>query len=238
MKLEDSLNGNYLSLYGEVVTQDIYHMRDVEDIVSINDPTYVHEKGHKRGFDFIPNVIMDLGANVGIFSRYARELFPQALIVAVEPDPENFKYLYAFEDVGFHPINKAIGNGDMYKSLDAANGAMQCYFSKGPGYNQFDLEELKYSEVKSIMLTDLKKYCHGKTVLKLDIEGNETVIFNDPGSMEMLKTIDYISLELHYFAADIDKLAVVRKITNDALDSLSATHDTCIDNIYFYARKR
>ena len=40
-----------------------------------------------------PEVIFDVGANVGVFSRYARGLFPEAEIMAFEPVPATFSML-------------------------------------------------------------------------------------------------------------------------------------------------
>lgn len=72
----------------------------------------------------------------------------------------------------------------------------------------------------------------------MDIEGNETVIFNDPASMELIKTFEYIAIELHYFANDGAQLEGVKAKTAEALASLNKTHNTRYDHIYFYARKK
>jgi len=216
MALEDSLGGNYHSLYGEVVTYDIYEVNKVADIVSVNDPNYVHWKGHE-GINFVPDVVLDLGANVGIFSRYARSLWPDALIVAVEPNESNQAVFEEFtNDPKIILLKNAIGNGQIYQCQGAVNGAHESYLSLGLGYNQlaFDTNGTLKNPIKGIMLTDLKKYCNGKVLLKLDIEGNETVIFNDPASMELMKTFEYIAIELHYFANDGEQLEVVKAKTN------------------------
>jgi hypothetical protein len=117
-----TLTQEYESLRGEIVDSDIYHMRDVEDIVSINDPNFVHVKGHKRPFYFEPNCIIDLGANIGLFSRYASELFPDALVVAVEPDKiniETFRSLTNNDKILL--VEKAIGSGKVWKSNNSKN---------------------------------------------------------------------------------------------------------------------
>lgn len=241
MSLDKSLNGGYKGLYGEVVTDDIYHMRDVSDIVSINDPSHIHEKGHAKGFNFIPDVIFDLGANVGIFSRYARTLFPDALIVSVEPDDSNCEVFRNFtNDPKIILLQKAIGNGKIFRCIAAKNGAMEVYISEGIGFGKKYLTNQISTDVESIMITDLKKYIKpsDKVILKLDIEGNETVIFSDKASMEMLKAFDYIAIELHYYASDGNKLDEVVKITNEALDSFKDTHDIHYEHIYFYATKK
>jgi FkbM family methyltransferase len=189
-------------------------------------------RGHS-GIDFIPDTILDLGGNVGCFSRYVRKLFPGATIIAVEPNPGNCE-VFRQNTQGVTLIEAAIGKGDVYH-LPGANGAMEVYLSIGLGYASFDLPK---SGVKSMMLTDLKRYIKGKTLLKLDIEGSETVIFNDPESVELMKTFDYICIELHYFASDGATMEDVINKTDEVLNSLSETHYTRRDGVYFYARKR
>ena len=240
-----SLEGNFDSLYGEVVTYDVYHVRNVPNIVSINDPNYVHWHGHS-GIGFTPDVVLDLGANVGIFSRYAHELWPTALVIAVEPNEGNQAVFEEFTSKDVILLKNAIGHGKMYHCEGAVNGAHEVYLSKGIGYNQLAFDELNKigattdSPVIPIMLPDMAKYIKpgDKVVCKMDIEGNETVIFNDPASMEMMKTFDYIAIELHYFASDASVLDAVKAKTAEALSSLNETHNTRYDHIYFYATKK
>lgn len=246
MILDQSLgmSGEYNSLYGEIVTYDIYNLRDVENIVSCNDPNYVHWRGHS-GIGFVPDIVLDLGANVGIFSRYARSLWPDAKIIAVEPNEVNQSVFEEHtNDKNIILLKNAIGFGQMYHCNGAINGAHEVYLSKGLGYNQLAFDELNRlgvtttSNTNPIMLTDLKKYCHGKVLLKLDIEGNETVIFNDKPSMDLMKTFEYICMELHYFASDGSQLDGVKAKTAEALEGLKETHNTRFGNIYFYATKK
>lgn len=241
MKLEDSLNGGYGGLYGEVVDEDSYHVRDLDDIVSINDPTFIHRKGHKRKFNFIPDVVLDLGANVGVFSRYARQLFPNALIIAVEPDKNNcdiFKEHTSDERIIL--IEKAIGDGEIFKARKAANGSLEVYMSKNIGYDDDDFKLFEKSDVQAIKITKLKQYINpgDRVLLKLDIEGNETSIFSDAASMKMLSTIDYIAGELHFFANDGLKLVGVVDLVNESMDQLRKTHDVEQIDKYFFAVKR
>jgi FkbM family methyltransferase len=48
-----------------------------------------------RHIDDAPRAIVDIGANVGHFCNYARDRFPEAVIHAYEPSPENAAYARA-----------------------------------------------------------------------------------------------------------------------------------------------
>lgn len=232
MSLETSLglNNEYAGLYGEVVEYDVYHLRDVPNAVSVNDPTYVHWYGHS-GIDFVPDTVVDLGANVGVFTRYASSLWPDTKIISVEPNPDNCR---VFREYTHSPnvtlIEAAVGRGQVYHS-PGANGAMEVYLTKSIGFPL-----LAGQDYKTVMLTDLT--IKGKSLLKIDIEGNETVIFSDPKSVEMMKTFDYICMELHYYGVSSEAVEEVRKKTDEVLESFKETHNTRYDHIYFYARKK
>lgn len=243
MTLEETLGGGYSGLFGEVVDKDHYHMRDVADIVSINDPNFVHEKGHKRAFDFTPATIFDVGCNIGIFSRYCRKLFPDALIISVEPDKSNCEIFKEHtKDEKIILIEKAIGSGKIYRCAGAKNGSAEVYLSVSLGYPQSILggDDIPETNIEGIMLPELKKYIRegGKTILKLDCEGNETVIFCDKPSMDFLKTIDYLVMELHYYSHDHESNRAVAAKTVEALFEFNETHTTWYDHVYFYAVKK
>lgn len=237
----------YQGLYGEIVTEDIYRMRDTPDVVSVNDSSYVHWKGHKRGFDFTPDIIFDLGANIGIFSRYCRELFPNCTVIAVEPDVNNIKeFKRLTNDKRIILEEKAIGQGQVWKHHGALNGAHECYTSEGNlGYRE-DREGEKV-EVESIMLGGIGGLTWNylpqsslplRYVLKLDIEGNETVLFDDAHSMQAIKLFDYIVMELHWNGQDAEDVPKVREKTLWALDELRKTHNVEYEHIYVYATKK
>jgi FkbM family methyltransferase len=215
MNLELANNGNYNGLFGEIVTLDCYRLSTLP---------------------FTPDTIIDLGANVGIFTRHCRGLFPDALIISVEPDTDNFEYLKVGND--HHKtklLKKAVGTGNIYRLPNALNGAHECYLSEGVGYSGSDLKLFETVDVSSIMLPDLSRLITGKVLLKVDIEGNDTVIMNDPESVELIKTFDYITFEIHNYAQTHDKVIEVRRVVSEFIEALSITHEIIMDHSYIFA---
>lgn len=226
--LEESLNGKFCGLYGEVVEADTYHLKFL---------------------DFIPDLVYDVGANVGIFARYARSLFPDALIFSLEPDPLNAAVFRKFtHDPKIVLVEKALGVGQIFHGLTAANGSGETYLSAGLGYPEEGLlqearigKSLECSGVAPISLSRfiLSQLRSGfKTVIKIDCEGAENCIWGDEDSMKALIQMDYIAIELHDYALTHSELPKVKSQTEDALARISETHRCKREGVHFWARKR
>lgn len=223
MNIEEIWPDNaWRGLWGEVVEGDIYKIKQLK---------------------FVPDVIFDLGANVGTFSKFARELFPNALIVAVEPDPKNIEHFKEY----FNPDENntvlyefAIGNGTVYRDTKAANGSHECYLSPFMGYEDIaEGDTLVKTKTESLVLDFCLKYTADKKFMfKIDIEGSETAIFEDELSMEILGRADYIAMEIHYFAMTPNGVLQVMELTHRAMETLAQTHDTIYEHPIFYATKK
>lgn len=227
-KLENTLNGGYAGLYGEVVTEDTYRLRSVQ---------------------FTPELVVDIGANVGVFSRYARTLFPAAKIIAVEPDPLNAIHFRKFtQDPGITLMEYALGSGQIFHGTTAANGAHETYLSAGLGYPEEMMSKLASahrglvpSNVPSLRLTEILNRCWKpgmKTVLKIDCEGAENCIWEHQPSVALLREMDYLAIEVHTYALTGVERPEVLKATKAALDSLKPSHHCEKDGVYFWATKK
>lgn len=229
-RIEDSLNGGYGGLFGEVYDEDIYRLRKLT---------------------FTPDVIFDCGANVGIFTRLARELFPMALIVSVEPNKENFSILEKFvENIKGKTVllNKAIGVGTVWHYKDAKNGAHECYLSDGVGYDRNLLanEEMiggciEIAKVETIMPDELvREYVKEgqKYIFKIDIEGNEIILWSHELSIEALHNAEYLCMEVHFYALHGKAEKEVRDKTNEGLKAFNKTHKCELNHIHFWALKK
>jgi FkbM family methyltransferase len=138
-----------------------------------------------------PEVLIDGGANIGLFTILIKNKYPNAKIICIEPDPENFdllrKNVLAYENV--YCENCGLWNRDTLLNVyDKYNG----------GKCALIVEEDKEGKIKSISLdTLMKKYSLDRIdVLKLDIETSEKNLFTENFQNWLSKT-KVIIIELH-----------------------------------------
>lgn len=230
MKIEDIWGGAASGLIGEVITEDTYRIKELK---------------------FTPTIIFDLGCNIGIFTQYVRSLFPDAFIVSVEPNEENFKWAKYFTppDDKILFINKAIGIGQIYHGLTAANGSGETYLSIMNGYPQKEMDEavennlgIERSEVETVMPDELINTFTkegDKVLVKIDCEGAENIIFSHEPSMEALRKCEYVCIEVHRYALSGGELwQKVQDKTRIALDSFKEMHYIEEDGVHFWATKK
>lgn len=221
--LKDSLGGGYAGLYGEVVTEDCYRLKQMK---------------------FVPEVVFDIGGNIGIFARYAAALFPQAKIISVEPNPQNCADFKRFTDsANILLLEAALGRGSVFQGKGAANGAHESYLSSGLGYRGEELEQCTAHQqvpVLTFMLNEIFTPAHArkKTLMKIDCEGAENIIWQHAPSMQVLRQIDYLVMELHMYALTARDQQEVVSVTAAALESLEATHRCEREGVYFWATKK
>lgn len=224
MKLQDSLNGGYDGLYAEVVTEDNYRLRQL---------------------DFTPDLIFDLGANVGIFTRFARELFPNAYIVAVEPNPDNQK-VWEEHTPSFmtHLVKKAIGRGKTWRKTDATNGSNEEYLSVSDHISEQDMDNNPRAELSDVELTMpdelIREWVRldDNFIIKIDIEGNENTIWEHEPSLSAIADAEYIVVEIHPHAFTGTEKEKAKQNLLNAIELLKKTHEVEYEHIYLFAKKK
>lgn len=222
-RLEDTLEGKYLGLYAEVVTCDCYRVKELK---------------------FTPTVVIDMGANVGCFTRFARELFPDALIVSVEPDMNNFRHLINFTKAIKNEFYRAaIGEGNILKRIDdnsMINGAHASYIPEHLTNNKYPLIK---AFIETLMLDEIfKRHVNptDKVLVKIDIEGAEFAIFEHEESVKCLERSDYFAFELHHemeYYSEQEKIEK-RKVVADFIKRLSKTHDIIHETVNLFGTKK
>jgi FkbM family methyltransferase len=160
----------------------------------------------EREYDFPlaiePKLIIDGGANVGCTTLWFAEKFPQAKIIAVEPEESNFKVLQ--ENIKQLPNVKAIRAGIWDKSCDLQVKDI------GLGNWAFEIEQAGENEKNKFSAVTINQILAESgfqeiDILKLDIEGAEKEIF-EASCEAWLSRTKVLIIELHeYFREGINK---------------------------------
>lgn len=150
----------------------------------------------KQGYDlelkFVPETIIDGGANIGLTSAYFANQYPGAKIVSIEPDTDNFNLLKentkAYSNI--KPLQSAIWSKKTHLKL----------IDKGLGANAYTVEECG-NEAGAFFATgiaDIMREQNWETIdlLKLDVEGSEKEIFR-AGYEEWLPKTRVLAVETH-----------------------------------------
>lgn len=182
IKIADS--ASFIFMYKEIFENEIYKFK-----TSVEEP-----------------YIIDGGANIGLASIYFKILFPTAKIVAFEPDDKIFNILkenievFGFSNVEL--IKKGLWNEDKtltFKSEGADAGLIAEVDQINPGVNN------------KIEVTSLRNYLKRPVdLLKLDIEGSETVVLSD--IRNELKNVERIFIEYHSFVGQKQSLDKIMQI--------------------------
>lgn len=154
----------------------------------------LHQLNNEFYKDFIKwtdDVIVDLGANVGLFSLHTSPMYHKC--IAVEPTPSHFKILQELtkEYDQIKLVNAAISNvtGEMDFYLSETNSTM----------NSLSNVYGNSIKVKTYTLYDLLKEQNVDKVdfMKVDIEGSE-VLFLSQGNIEtMSNCVERFFIEFH-----------------------------------------
>lgn len=134
------------------------------------------------------NVILDIGANIGVTSLYFASINPNARIIAFEPHPTNFKRLS--ENIGLNPTIQNIKT--IKSALGSEETTMKMYEmdEHNPGNNQIIEEDINYPsvDVQIKVLDDILQTegINKVDFIKIDVEGFEYFVLK--GGLKMLKT--------------------------------------------------
>ena len=140
-----------------------------------------------------PKFIIDAGANIGLTSVYLSNRYPNAKIIAIEPDKNNFEILSA--------------NTKPYANVIALNTALwsnSCHIKvmdNGLGTTGFTVEPCAPELPKALKAMSLeeimKQYDFPRIdLLKMDIEGSEKYVLSENSDYWISRT-NVLIIELH-----------------------------------------
>lgn len=145
-------------------------------------------------FSSPPRVILDVGGYTGLSAAFFAHSYPEAKIIVVEPDAQNFEML--------------LRNTAQFPNVSAVRAAV--WRESGsisitdPGLGPWGLQVSEASEalpvedlIRAVTLDELRKEFDLDRIdlLKVDVEGSETEIFRSADGW--LPFVDVICIELH-----------------------------------------
>ena len=143
-----------------------------------------------------PRVIVDAGANIGLVSVFYANKYPDAKIIAIEPEQSNFEILLK----NTTPYPNVI---PVHAALWSENEALSL-FDPGKGQTTFQIRQRGrapipgiYKPVPGITLTKLMEDFSVDYIdlLKVDIEGSEKEVFDH--ASPWISRVGIIAIELH-----------------------------------------
>ena len=143
-----------------------------------------------------PRVIVDAGANIGLTSIFYANKYPEARIIAIEPEPSNYEILkenarpYPNVDTVCAALWKADCEIDL---LDPGNGN-HGFQTKERGE---DSSGRVLARTQGMTVTSLIRLCKlgHIDILKVDIEGSEKEVFEHSSSW--MDNVGVIAIETH-----------------------------------------
>jgi FkbM family methyltransferase len=153
--------------------------------------------------------IIDCGANIGLATVYFKKKFPQANVLAFEPDPEiftiltqNIKAAHCTEGTTLIQacLSDSVGETTFYR--DGADG----------GTSVTSTTNTEQVTVPTVRLRDY--ITQPVDFLKIDIEGSEYTVLKD--SLDVLPLVKNIFVEYHSFSNEEQNFDLILKILRDA----------------------
>ena len=150
--------------------------------------------------------IIDCGANIGLSVIYFKRLFPNAKVIAFEPDKKIFDYLkfninsFDFKDVKL--VNKGLWKDETTLK----------FFSEGADGGRISNNN-EHENIIEIQTVKLSHYLNNETpidFLKLDIEGAETEVLLEGEAY--LNQVKNIFIEYHSFSQQKQTLSTILSI--------------------------
>lgn len=177
--------------YGNI-PYSFYLRKKTSDIPTFSDVFYTGQ--YNINFGFEAKTIIDCGANIGLGTIYFKNRFPNATIIAVEPESSNFRLLQkntaAYTDI--HCLQSGIWNSNTNLEITNIDSSDKW------GFMTEERTTPNERTIPAISIDGLlEKYgIDTIDILKVDIEGSEKELF-EKNYERWLPKVKVLILELH-----------------------------------------
>lgn len=156
--------------------ESIIHLRPDTSDQEVFDQIFL-DREYDLNLPFVPEIIVDAGANIGLTSVFFANKYPGAKIISIEPEASNYNALV--KNTAYYmsivPIHAAIWNEPgLVEVLDVGTGEWGFMLSQrnGPQEGIGQIQAITIQEI----LNDLQ--LSHIDILKMDIEGSEKELFS------------------------------------------------------------
>ncbi len=168
----------------------IFNIKNFYDIVVLHE-IFV-ERQYDVNFLSEPDIIVDLGSNVGASIVFFKLKYPNAKIYGFEPDPvafsklqENVKQFGSSVTLNQKTVTEKTGLCDFFTNPASSSSSI---FKRSSKSIKFEIESIKLDDI----LGDISE--KDSLLIKFDVEGAEGKIFS---ACNLHERIDYIVGEFH-----------------------------------------
>lgn len=142
-------------------------------------------------------LIIDAGANVGLSSYYFQALFPESLVVAVEPEPSNFDILsHVLKDSPSTLCLKAgLASEDCRLAVVDSGLGPRGFRTTNSDPNDVESDGVPGLSVSSLIARARKERPIVPFLIKIDIEGFEQEVFS--ANTDWIDSFPLLVIELH-----------------------------------------
>lgn len=193
----------------------------VFDLLTSQTARFVHDDFVKRDlFAGLtdPKVILDIGANIGMFSFLMAKRFPNCQVVAVEPHEQNILHFLEGKrhnklfNVSLLPVAIANETDVLDFVFEPGNSGSGSHISFRDNFRMFPEDwPLLHSKAVAVPLDLLCAQHESIDLLKMDIEGGEFWVLEKFNSWDKVKQM---AIELHPFCNTRDKEEAKRRVSN------------------------
>jgi FkbM family methyltransferase len=191
-----------------------WHLSDPTTGLQVFDEVFVgeHYRFQNRG---TARTVVDIGANIGLFSLYAHLKLPAATIYAIEADPSTFATLAG--NVEHNALQDFVR--PFHLAISSVTGTLTFYRAATSGWSSlFPVRGAEGGEAVQVSSMSLPAFCAAQgigeiDILKIDVEGAEyDIVLGDPGFFEvpvheLLLEVDRDPRDSRYgYAALMDRL--------------------------------
>lgn len=153
-------------------------------------------------------VIIDCGANIGISSLYFKTIYPNATLIAFEPD-ESLAEIFQK-----NMVQNGVTNFTLHKAAVWTENGFISFNNMGSEASSIDVSGNSSATVPTVNLALILAEYPIIDLLKIDIEGAEYPVIQDIA--HELKRVQNLFIEYHGLATETYKLETILSIVSEA----------------------